>query len=79
MAVLVDSRCIGSVLACKSRRSVGVVCRHPVIASVPALCVEVSLETAILVPFLCGSVSSSAFGIPHTSMAYRIFGMATLL
>ena len=73
------SRWIGIVLACRSRRSVGVVLRRPVIAIVPALWVVVSFDTAVFVLLLCGFVSSSAFGIPQTSTAYRILGIATLL
>ena len=53
--------------------------RHPVIASVPALWVEVSFDTAILVFFLHGSVIFSKFEIPQMSTVYRILGIATLL
>jgi hypothetical protein len=65
--------------ACRSRRSVGVVCRHPVIAIAPALCIEVSFETATLVPFLRASVSSSALGVPQTSTVYSILGIAMVM
>ena len=76
---LLISRWMGSVSACKSNKSMGVVCRQPVITSIPALCVVVSFDTAMLVPFLCGSVSSRAVRMPHMSTAYKTFGMATLL
>ena len=77
---LLMARCMGSVLAWASRATVGVVFRAPVMNMVDVRWMRASFVAKPVDPcFFLLPGAGSRMGLHHTSAAYNILGMTTLL